>query len=78
MPTVLRSGPSRCSFFPADAREPPHVHVRRDACTAKIWLGPVGVADSAGFSEIELRRVVQLVAAHQAHLLGAWYAFFPQ
>lgn len=76
MPTVLRSGPYRCAIFPADAREPPHVHVRRDAASAKLWLTPPGVAHNAGFSEIELRRVERLVAAHQALRLGAWHALF--
>ena len=41
MPTVLRIGPYRFYFFSNEGDEPPHVHVDRDAATAKVWLDPV-------------------------------------
>lgn len=39
MPTVLRVGPYRFSFFSIDANEPEHIHVRRGRSKAKYWLG---------------------------------------
>lgn len=36
MPTVLREGPYRVYFVSHDLREPPHVHVDRDDCSAKF------------------------------------------
>ncbi|MCK6486466.1 MAG: DUF4160 domain-containing protein [Phycisphaerae bacterium] len=44
MPTIARIGPYRIYFYSHDRREPPHVHVDRDAYTAKFWLTPVELA----------------------------------
>ncbi len=44
MPTVLRAGPYRIYFWSHEPDEPPHVHVDRDANSAKFWLGPVRFA----------------------------------
>lgn len=72
MPTVLRSGPYRIYFVSHDLNEPPHVHVDRDDQSAKFWLAPVALARNLGFSPVELRRVQQLVAEHEAGFLEVW------
>ena len=36
MPSVLRIGPYRFYFYPSDAPEPPHIHVKRDNAEAKF------------------------------------------
>ena len=36
MPTVLRIGPYRIYFWSHEPNEPPHVHVDRDANSAKF------------------------------------------
>src|SRR5206468_9378532 len=42
-------------FFYADDRtEPRHVHVQREARTAKFWLDPIECEWSSGFSRSEL------------------------
>lgn len=61
MPTVWREGPYRFYFFSHEPNEPPHVHVDRDACSAKFWLRPVGLARSSGFSAKELGEVQRIV-----------------
>ena len=76
MPTVLRSGPYRFYFYAGDKDEPPHVHVERDNNRAKFWLDPVRMADSGGFSGVELNRIAALVEAHHDQLLGAWNDYF--
>ena len=76
MPTILREGPYRVYFFSHEGSEPPHVHVDRDRCSAKIWLGTVRVARNIGFAASELSRVEQLVAAHRQELLDAWHGYF--
>ena len=76
MPTVLRSGPYRIYFVSHDLDEPPHVHVDRDDKSAKVWLAPVAVASSLGFSGVELRRVLRIVGDHEIQLLGAWNEYF--
>lgn len=75
MPTVLRSGPYRFYFYSSDRREPPHVHVRRNACDAKIWLESVTLATIGGFSTREIARIVALVRRHQQQLLEEWNEF---
>ncbi len=48
-PTVLREGPYRFYFVSHDLREPLHVHIDRDACSAKFWLNPVALTYNLGF-----------------------------
>ena len=75
MPSILREGPYRFYFYSSDRSEPPHVHVRRDACSAKIWLDPVQLHYSAGFGRRETVRIIALVWEHHRRLLGAWNEF---
>ena len=75
MPTVLRVGPYRFYFYSSDRREPPHVHVTRDSCRAKIWLEPVRFDRSTGFGRREIVRIIALVWEHHQQLLGAWNEF---
>lgn len=72
MPTVLRQGPYRFFFYSADGREPPHVHVERDANVGKFWLEPVRLAESGGYTARELRIIEGLVAANRDLLLRGW------
>ncbi len=76
MPTVLRSGLYRLFFYASDHDEPPHVHVERDDCEAKIWLDPVRLQRSVGFGAGEIRRIEKLVAENQQLLLDRWNEFF--
>lgn len=50
MPTVLRVGPYRFFFYAGDGDEPPHIRVERDDCEAKVWLDPIRLERSGGFS----------------------------
>jgi hypothetical protein len=76
VPTVLRSGPYRFFFYSGDRDEPPHVHVERDQDEAKLWLTPVRLAWSRGFSASELRKIEGIVTENQPALLEAWNGFF--
>ena len=53
-PAVLRSGPYRFYFVSHDLHEPPHVHIDRDAFSAKFWLKPVALAYNLGFPAREV------------------------
>ena len=76
MPTVLRSGPYRLYFYSHEPNEPPHVHVDRDASTAKFWLDSVELAQNLGFSALELARIRRVLLSEQATLLKAWHDYF--
>jgi hypothetical protein len=76
MPTILRTGPYRFYFYSHEPNEPPHVHVDRDALSAKFWINPVGLARNLGFNSRELRRLQFLVVEHQAEFLEAWNGHF--
>jgi hypothetical protein len=76
MPTVLRTGPYRFYFYSHEPNEPPHVHVDREAMSAKFWLNPVVLARNLGFSSRELRVLHQIVQDHQAELWEAWHEYF--
>ena len=60
MPTVLRVGPFRFFFYAGDGSEPPHVHVERDDCEAKVWLDPVRLERSRGFNPKDINRIGDL------------------
>jgi len=76
MPTVLRSGPYRFFFYAGDRDEPPHVHVEREAHRAKLWLEPVRLQESGGFSAREINRIAALVEENREELLRAWNEYF--
>ena len=75
-PAVLRSGPYRFYFVSHDLREPPHVHIDRDAFSAKFWLNPVALAYNLGLPAGELRKLEALTSEHQKELLEAWNDYF--
>lgn len=75
-PAVMRSGPYRFYFVSHDLHEPPHVHVDRDAFSAKFWLDPVALAYNLGYAARELRRIEALVSEHKSELLEAWHGYF--
>ena len=54
MPTVLRIKGFRFFFYSNENDEPPHIHVENAENTAKIWLLPVEMANSYGFSGKEI------------------------
>ena len=75
-PAVLRTGPYRFYFVSHDMKEPSHVHIDRDALSAKFWLDPVMLAYNLGFPARELRKLEALTKEHQMDLLEAWHECF--
>ncbi len=76
MPTILRDGPYRFFFYAGDRQEPPHVHVEREGWIAKIWLDPVRLQRSGGFTRNELNRILKVVEQHQEQLMESWHEYF--
>jgi len=76
MPTVLRVGPYRFFFYASDRDEPPHIHVERDVKVAKVWLRPVRLERSGGFSRREINRIQKLVEENVEALLRIWNEYF--
>ena len=75
-PAVLRLGPYRFYFVSHDLREPPHVHIDRDAFSTKFWIAPVPLAYNLGFPARELRKLEALTTENQKELLEAWNEYF--
>lgn len=76
MPTVLRQGPYRFYFYSHEPGEPPHVHVDRDARSAKFWLEPVSLARNFGYTAHEIRSIRNTIESNQATLREAWNGYF--
>jgi hypothetical protein len=74
--TALRTGPYRFFVYADDYDEPPHIHVEREAKTAKFWLDPVRLQRSGGFSRREIHRIQKLVEHNQVYLLRNWNEYF--
>jgi hypothetical protein len=75
MPTLARIGPYRFFFYSNERDEPPHVHVQREAKTAKFWLDPVWLA-SGGLPSHELRELERLVMENRTAWIKAWHEYF--
>jgi hypothetical protein len=76
MPTVLRWNGYRIFFYSADGDEPPHVHVVRGDCEAKIWLSDCAVAINLGFAARDLGTIVRKIRERRPALLEAWNDYF--
>ncbi len=73
MPRIQRiPGPYRVFFTSFYCNEPPHVHVEREDKTCKLWLEPLGLARSHGFSARELSLIRRLIETHRVAILEAW------
>jgi len=76
MPTLLLVEGFRFYFFSDERQEPSHVHVRKGDGVAKLWLHPVDLASSRGFSRAELRRIRELTFEHRAFFVERWDEYF--
>jgi Domain of unknown function (DUF4160) len=72
MPTVLRWSGYRAYFVSHDCREPPHVHVDRGGCSAKVWLQPVAVARNIGYAAHEVTEILQVLSENRDRIVEIW------
>lgn len=78
MPTIHRERGYRFSFYSREPGEPPHVHVFHGDVEAKVWLEPVALASSRGFSLKQIRDSIEIVRANRDYLLERWHGFFAE
>ncbi len=71
MPTLLRWNGCRFYYFSNEANEMAHVHVDRDAVSAKLWLERGTIARNDGFPPLELARVCDRLAESREDVLKA-------
>ena len=76
MPTVLRVGAYRFTFYAADRVEPEHIHVWRGNSSTKFWLNPVRLANGQGFSARDLAAIERIIGERREQLLEAWHDYF--
>ncbi len=76
MPTVAKIGSYRFYFYSSDAKEPPHIHVKRERFTAKFWLNPIRLQKSKGFSDHELIKIQKLIEENKKIFQEKWYEYF--
>ncbi|WP_425444950.1 DUF4160 domain-containing protein [Thauera aromatica] len=56
-----------------------HIHAQRGECLAKVWLYPEPViAESFGFSPLEMRTIIEQVRRHTDDIERAWNEHFGQ
>ena len=60
----------------ADRFEPPHVHVQRDDCAAKLWLEPLEFVFVEGLRRHQCNEVLRITEAHLDEFLKAWNMTF--
>ena len=58
-------------MFMSDCVEPHHVHVDGNDGLAKLWLKPVSVANTMGYSLREINRIKRIVQGDRVALIRA-------
>jgi len=76
MPTVLRIDGFRFFFYSADRGEPCHVHVERGSSIAKVWVEPVRLEQSRGFSSPEMNTILRHIERNRKLITEQWNEFF--
>jgi hypothetical protein len=76
MPTVFRHRSYRFFFYSGDRDEPAHIHIERDDMIAKIWLDPIRLESSGGFSRLEISQILRIADKNQRRLVEAWNEYF--
>lgn len=76
MPTIYRYEGFRFFFYSSDRAEPAHVHVERNNDTAKIWLSPVRLQLSHGFSRTEINMILKIVKENHTLMIRSWNEYF--
>jgi hypothetical protein len=76
VPVIFREKGFRVYYFSHENGEPPHVHIDRGDCSAKIWAQPVALARNLGFASHELTTIIQMVRNHQTEILEHWHGYF--
>ncbi len=77
MPVVLRERGYRFEFYASDGDEPQHVHVKKDAKHAKVWLVPtVRLEFNRRLRSHEVNEILRLVRGNRVSLLESWNDFF--
>ncbi len=76
MPTVLRVGSYRFFFYSGDRNEPIHIHVESENNIAKVWLDPIRLQNSGGFSRSGINKILSIIFEHQKELVEAWNDYF--
>lgn len=76
MPNIKKIGGYRFFFYSNDGVEPPHVHVRRERCTATFWLSPVDLERSTRFAAHELNEIRRIVTRNREQFIEAWNEHF--
>jgi len=76
MPTVFKIDGFRFFFYSSDRPEPIHIHVEKGSAQAKVWLLPVRLEYSHGFSSSEINVILAHVRNNGKRIKEAWDEFF--
>ena len=76
MPTLLRWHGYRFFFWSGDRGEPPHIHVKKGAAEAKVWLDPMALASAVDLRSREIDTILRKVREQQSAFLRASHDHF--
>ena len=76
MPSILWIDGFRFFFYSSDRPEPMHVHIEKGDANAKVWLYPIRLQNSHGFSKSDINRILKYVEQNSELIMEAWNEFF--
>ncbi|MCI5764286.1 MAG: DUF4160 domain-containing protein [Actinobacillus porcinus] len=78
MPIVLTYQGYKIYFYSNEGLplEPVHVHINKAGKTAKVWLKPISVAYTYGFSSKEIKEICNFLQKYERFIVEVWNDFF--
>jgi len=52
------------------------VHIERDDKVAKVWLDPIRLYNSGGFSRSEILKILKIIESKREIMMEAWNDYF--
>ncbi|MFK3689658.1 DUF4160 domain-containing protein [Agrobacterium tumefaciens] len=76
MPTLLIWHGYKFRFYASDGPEPPHIHIIKDKCSAKVWLLSMEMAYNHGYNSREVAEFLSKVDENRDGWMEKWNEFF--
>ena len=74
MPVIFETQGIKFRIYPQD-HQPPHIHVIKNECEVKIKIDDLSVIKNFGFSNQEIKEIVQFLKPRIKKAMEVWYDY---
>jgi len=72
LPTVFIINGIKFFFWSNEGNEPIHIHIRKAEFSAKIWIEDYTIAYNYGFSDKDMKYIIELIKEHEEEIKIKW------